>query len=678
MFFRKKNRIIETELPPLPSSELVRLDPLEGLGKRIDEADLTQPALESVRGELEKLRRTDPSSPDYTISLNYIDFVLSLPWLKSTPDCFDLPSVEQVLEASHYGLMEVKERVLEFLASRILHRLHHSHVLVVDDEKITRSNLKYALSKAGFNVLTAANGKEALDILQKKRVDVVISDLKMDQMDGEELQEEVNKRFPGTRFIMITGYATVDSAVSALKKGAVHYLRKPVDLDELRKCVKDALNYSTGYTARGPVLCFAGPPGTGKTSIGQVIARAMGRKFVCFSMADLRDEAELKGHRRTYIGSMPGRIISEIKKIGVNNPVIMLDEVDKLGHDFRGDPSSVLLEILDPGQNHKFIDFFLDVPFDLSKVFFIATVNEIERLPKPLLDRLEVIYFPSYSEEEKKAIARYYLIPRQIEECGLSASNVEFQEDGLEEIIRAYTQEAGLRELERQVAKICRKLARKKLNEGRKNFSISKEEVSRLLGPGKIHRLSLPLLKRKNYAGVATGLVWSEFGGEVIFVETCRMQGNQNLLLTGSLGRVLQESAQIALSFIRSNGSYLKLDPEFFASSDIHIHIPSGSVPKDGPSAGLTIAIALISLLANIPVYRDIAISGEITLSGEVLPVSGIRDKLLAASRLGIKKVVLPSGNKDDVLHLGDVVSGMDVVFVEEILDAVPHVLSKT
>ena len=356
----------------------------------------------------------------------------------------------------------------------------------------------------------------------------------------------------------------------------------------------------------------------------------------------------------------------------------MLDEVDKLGRDFRGDPSSVLLEILDPGQNHQFIDFFLDVPFDLSKVFFIATANEIERLPRPLLDRLEVIYFSGYSEEEKKAIARYHLVPRQIEECGLSSSNVEFKEDGLKEIIRGYTQEAGLRELERQIAKICRKLARKKLSQATaKIFSIDKDEVFRLLGPGKIHRLSQSLLKRKNYAGVATGLVWSEVGGEVIFVEACKMHGNQQLLLTGSLGRVLQESAQIALSFIRSNVSYLKLDPDFFAQSDIHIHIPSGSVPKDGPSAGLTIAIALISLLANIPVYRDIAISGEITLSGEVLPVSGIRDKLLAASRLGIKKVVLPSGNKDDVLHLGNVVSGMDVVFVEEILDAVPHVLGR-
>lgn len=675
MFFRKKNRIIETDLPSTPPQELLRLNPLESLKKKVEEANLTFPAKDAVRNELRKLEKTDPALPDYTIGLNYIDFVLSLPWQKSTPDRFDLLSVEQILQKTHYSLREVKERVLDFLASKVLHQLNHSHILVVDDEEITRSNLKYALSKDGYNVLTAANGSEALDILNKYRIDVLISDLKMEQINGEQLLEEVKRVSPSTRFIMITGYATVDSAVSILKKGAVHYLRKPVDLNELRKCVRRALDYSSAYIARGTVLCFAGPPGTGKTSIGQTIAQAMGRKFICFSMAGLRDEAELKGHRRTYIGAMPGRIISEIKKAGVNNPVIMLDEVDKLGTDFRGYASAVLLEILDPAQNHNFIDFFLDVPFDLSKVFFIATANEIERLPRPLLDRMEVIYFPSYSEEEKIAIAKHHLVPRQLKECGLAIGDVMFQEDALLEVIRSYTQEAGLRELERQIAKICRKLARKKLRREENSFHIDKEEVYRLLGPKRIHR---HLLKPKQRVGVARGLVWSEFGGEVILVEACRMQGNKQLLLTGSLGRVLRESARIALSFIRTNASQLKLAPDFFANSDIHVHIPAGSVPKDGPSAGLTIVMALISLLADIPIFSDVAISGEITLSGEVMAVSGLRDKLLAAKRAGINKVILPLANKENVLYMSDdVKKGLEIVFVDEILDAVPYVLSR-
>jgi ATP-dependent Lon protease len=396
---------------------------------------------------------------------------------------------------------------------------------------------------------------------------------------------------------------------------------------------------------------------------------------VRLSLAGLRDEAELRGHRRTYVGALPGRIINEIKRLGVKNPVFMLDEIDKVGQGFKGDPASVLLEILDPEQNNTFFDHYLDVPFDLSAVMFIATANVVENLPRPLLDRLEVIDFPGYSEQEKRQIAQDYLIPRQLQHHGLSHLAIEVTDEAVSCIIQGYTREAGLRNLEREIATVCRKLARICLKGGEAPCPVRIDEkmVEQLLGPRKfIHEAT----QAQSRVGVTTGLVWTEFGGEIIFVEAVFMQGNKQLILTGSLGNVLQESAQTALSYIRSHAEEFNIDPNFFADKDIHIHLPAGSIPKDGPSAGLTIALALISLLTGRPARRDVALSGELTLSGRILPVSGIREKLLAAQRAGVRMVILPQRNAVDLHDIEEELKeGLEVLLVTEIdqalLDAV-------
>ena len=423
---------------------------------------------------------------------------------------------------------------------------------------------------------------------------------------------------------MITGYATVSTAVDALRKGAAHYLSKPINLDDLRLTVKELVSKKRHFQmSRGPILCFTGPPGTGKTSIGQAIAESLGRKFVRLSLAGLRDEAELRGHRRTYVGALPGRIINEIRRLGVNNPVFMLDEIDKIGQDFRGDPASVLLEVLDPEQNRHFVDYYLDVPFDLSRVMFIATANVVGNLPAPLLDRLEIIPFQGYTEREKVEIASRYLLPRQLQNHGLASLDLSFTEDAIVRVIRDYTREAGLRQLDRELATISRKLARLALQRppgvARPARSM-RTEVEKLLGPRKFtHEIQAA----KDRVGVATGLVWTEFGGEIIFVEATRMKGHKQLILTGSMGEVLQESAQTALSYVRSHAEDLRIDPDFFSQSDIHIHLPSGAVPKEGPSAGVTIAVALISLLTGRPARREVAMTGEINL--ERRPPAGER-----------------------------------------------------
>jgi ATP-dependent Lon protease len=418
---------------------------------------------------------------------------------------------------------------------------------------------------------------------------------------------------------------------------------------------------------RGPILCFAGPPGTGKTSMGQAIAEALERKFVRLSLAGLRDEAELRGHRRTYVGAMPGRIINELKRLEVRNPVFMLDEIDKIGQDFRGDPASVLLEILDPQQNNHFVDHYVDVPFDLSGVMFITTANLVENLPAPLLDRLEVINFPGYTTREKINIARQYLIPRQLRENALAHLGLDFTEAATTRVIEDYTREAGLRNLEREIATICRKLARLALQHkgGTSALTVDEKLVEKFLGPRKF---SHEVAEAGNQIGVTTGLVWTEFGGEIIFVEATSMKGHKQLILTGSLGDVLKESAQTALSYIRSHAAKFKLDPDFFSDRDIHIHLPSGAIPKEGPSAGLTIALALLSLLTGRPARRDVALTGELTLSGRLLPVSGIREKVLAAQRAGVKTVVFPQKNAPDINDLEpEAREGLEIVLADDI-----------
>jgi len=549
-------------------------------------------------------------------------------------------------------------------------------VLVVDDEEMARANMEHVLRKEGHEVRTAANGVAALSYLENEEFDLVITDLKMEKMDGIQLLEAIKRSSATTDIMLVTGYATVDSAVDALTKGAAYYLTKPYKLEDLRLAVTRILAKKRhAQFSRGPILCFAGPPGTGKTSIGQAIAEAMERKFARISLAGLRDEAELRGHRRTYVGAMPGRIISEIKSLGLKNPVFMLDEIDKIGQDFRGDPASVLLEILDPEQNRNFRDHYLDVLFDLSAVMFIATANVVDNLPPALLDRLEVIHFPGYTEAEKIKIAQDYLVPRQLTDCVLNNQGITFSEDALTEIVRNYTREAGLRNLEREIANICRKLALLCLQESDRvsSTTVDAATVTHFLGPRKYRH---EVAEASNRIGITTGLVWTEFGGEIVFVEVARMRGNQQLILTGSLGDVLRESAQTALSYIRSHAAALHIEPDFFQNTDIHIHIPAGAIPKDGPSAGITICMALISLLTSRPARRDVALSGEMTLSGRILPVSGIREKMLAAQRAGVKVVVFPIGNNVDVDNLSqEVTQGLEVILAEQIEGLIDLVL---
>ena len=422
---------------------------------------------------------------------------------------------------------------------------------------------------------------------------------------------------------------------------------------------------------RSPILCFVGPPGTGKTSLGRSIAQALGRKFVRVSLGGIRDEAEIRGHRRTYVGALPGRIIKTMRRAGTVNPLFMLDEIDKVGIDFRGDPSAALLEVLDPEQNFSFSDHYLEVPYDLSKVMFITTANVLHPIPPALLDRMEVIEFPGYIEEEKIEIARRFLIPRQVDEHGLT--KLHFSEAALRTMIREYTNEAGVRNLEREIANICRKVARL-VAEGKKApVQITAESLFKYLGPPKY---SYGLAEEEDEIGVATGLAWTEAGGDTLSVEVTLMDGKGNLILTGQLGEVMQESAQAALSYARSHLPKLGVQDLDFDKLDIHIHVPEGAIPKDGPSAGVTIAVALISALTQRPVHREVGLTGEITLRGRVLPIGGLREKVVAAYRAGLKKIILPAKNKRDLVDVPKRVQRrIEFIFVQHMDEVLPIAL---
>ena len=630
-----------------------------------------------VDNELETLSKINPGAAEYAIGLTYLEYLLSLPWNKMTEDNLDLRRAEAILNERHYGLNNIKERILEHLAVKTLIMNRQPRILVVDDEEIARKNLEHILKKEDYLVMTASNGGEALEMMGASDFDVIVTDLKMEKVDGMDLLERATLKSPGTRVIMITAYASIDSAIEAMKKGAFHYVTKPFKLDEVRRVVRDAIEKRLStLSARGSVLCFAGPPGTGKTSLGRAIAEALGRQFSRISLGGIKDEAEIRGHRRTYAGAMPGRIIEEIRRSQVVNPVIMLDEVDKIGQDFKGDSASALLEVLDTEQNHSFIDHYLDVPFDLSNVMFIVTANIADTIQDALRDRMEVIEFTGYTEDEKREIGLKYLVPRQIQEQGLSGHTPEFTPVAMVKIIREYTREAGIRNLEREVAAVCRKIAREVVRHGRevRPIKITPDLIERYLGPRKYH---FEVANEKNRIGVTTGLVRTESGGDIIFVEAAKMKGNKELMLTGSLGNVMRESAQAALSYTRSNASRLSIPENFFDTHDIHIHVPAGAIPKDGPSAGATIVMALISLFTGRPARRDVAISGELTLSGRILPVGGIKEKILAARRAGVKAVILPLQNKVDLEDLGDEVRGdIEIHLVERVEDIIDKVLS--
>ncbi len=541
-FLRQQIKAIQEELGE-GDGDNPELDELWG---RLKAAKPPDEVLREAEREIERLAGMHPSSAEYSIVRTYLDWMAVLPWSKSSRDRLDLRRARKVLDADHYDLEKIKERILEYLA--------------------------------------------------------------------------------------------------------------------VRKLKKDM---------KGPILCFVGPPGTGKTSLGKSIAKALGREFVRISLGGVHDEAEIRGHRRTYVAAMPGRVIQGIRKGGTNNPVFMLDEVDKLGADFRGDPSAALLEVLDPEQNATFRDHYLDVDFDLSRVMFIATANMLETIPPPLLDRMEVLQLPGYSEEEKTLIAQRYIIPKQLEAHGLAAHDVAFSDDAVKRIIADYTREAGLRNLEREIATICRKIARRHAEGNRAATSVAPAKVPEALGPPRYFR---EVADRTGTPGVATGLAWTPTGGEILFIEATAMPGKGGLTLTGLLGESMRESAQAAMSYLRSHAAPLEIDASWFTKTDVHIHVPAGAVPKDGPSAGVAISAALVSLVRRTAIHQDLAMTGEVTLTGRVLPVGGIREKILAARRAGIHTVLIPRHNEKDLVELpAEVKADMTFQPIDTLDDVVPR-----
>jgi ATP-dependent Lon protease len=546
-FLREQMRAIQRELG--------EGDPNAGEAKSLREkislAVLPAEVRKAAEQELDRLAQMSPAAAEYAVSRNYLDWILALPWEKSTVDRLDLKAAQKVLNDEHFGLPKIKDRLLEFLA------------------------------------------------VLKRRKEI-----------------------------------------------------------------------------KGPILCLVGPPGVGKTSLGKSLADALGRKFARISLGGMRDEAEIRGHRRTYVGAMPGRIIQTLRRVESRNPVILLDELDKVGADFRGDPASALLEVLDPAQNHTFTDHYLDLPFDLSRVLFIATANWLDPIHPALRDRLEVIELPSYTESEKLQIAKRYLVPRQLEEHGLTRSDMKFSDAALRTLIRDYTREAGVRQLEREIAALARKATRKIVarNGAAETVKLDAKDLKNYLGHAKFVFESAEKIPE---IGIATGLAWTPVGGDVLFIEATRMRGRGGLILTGSLGDVMKESAQTAVSYLRSQAKKLNLDFDDYGKHDLHIHVPAGATPKDGPSAGVTICAALASLMSKRRVRSDVAMTGEISLRGRVMRVGGIKEKVIAAARFGVKQVILPEGNKSDWQDVpAEVRAKLKVHFVKQISEVLQLALA--
>ncbi|RVU53871.1 endopeptidase La [Anaerosphaera multitolerans] len=510
--------------------------------KRIEEKLLPEAVRERALKEVSKLSKTNTASPEYTVILNYLDWILDLPWLESSPDEIDLNEARKILDREHYGLKNVKERILEFIA--------------------------------------------------------------------------VKKLAP---------------------------------------------------ESKGSILCLVGPPGVGKTSIASSIANALGKSFVRMSLGGVTDEAEIRGHRRTYVGALPGRIITLLKKAKENNPVFLFDEIDKVGTTYRGDPASGLLEVLDPEQNKTFTDHYMELPFDLSNVFFVTTANTTQTIPRPLLDRMEVINLGGYTPDEKYNIAKKYLLPKQLKENGLKKSQFTMSDTAIKDIINFYTREAGVRALEKEISKCARKAALQIVEEGKEKISVTSRNINKFLGEKKY---LFDIVEKEDQVGVVNGLAWTEVGGETLAIESTIMPGSGKLTLTGQLGDVMKESAIAAVSYLASNSSYYNLEPDFRKELDIHIHVPEGAVPKDGPSAGITIATSVLSALTDRPVKKDVAMTGEITLRGRVLPIGGLKEKILAAQRMGIKTVIIPQENERDLAEIEkEVLDTLTVIPVKEMKD---------
>ncbi|HYA48632.1 MAG TPA: endopeptidase La, partial [Burkholderiales bacterium] len=543
-----------------------------------------------------------------------------------------------------------------------------------------RQQMKAIQKELGEGTETQEEVKIYQDKLRKLRVtDEVKEELekqisRLGQMHPESAETAVVRTYLDVMFSLPWNKATVDNL--DLRKAKTILDDDHYGLEKVKERILEYLGVrKLSKTIKGPILCFVGPPGTGKTSLGKSIARALGRKFVRISLGGVHDEAEIRGHRRTYVGAMPGRIVQGIRRAGSNNPVFMMDEVDKVGADFRGDPSSALLEVLDPEQNDNFRDHYLGVPYDLSKVLFITTANLLDPIQPAFRDRMEVLELPGYTEEEKLQIAIRHLIPKQIAANALSDKLIRITDGALKKIISLYTREAGVRNLEREIASVCRKVARR-VAEGKKGLTvITSQTIEKYLGPPKVFKDQLLL---KNQVGVATGVAWTAVGGEILFVEATKMPGKGNLQMTGSLGDVMKESAQAALSYARTHAAEFGIDSRMFQQNDFHIHIPEGAIPKDGPSAGVTIATAFISVCTNNRVRCDVAMTGEITLRGNVLPVGGVKEKVLAAQRAGVRKMILPAANRKDLVDIPKkVVREMEFIFVEDVKDVLGNALER-
>jgi ATP-dependent Lon protease len=518
------------------------------------------------------------------------------------------------------------------------------------------------------------------DALRKLKVSEEVRDelekqiKRLSQMHPESAETAVVRNYLDWMFALPWDKSTVDNL--DLKEAKKILDEDHYGLDKVKERIVEYLGVrKLSKKIKGPILCFVGPPGVGKTSLGRSIARALGRKFIRISLGGVRDEAEIRGHRRTYVGALPGRIIQGLRRVASNNPVFMMDEVDKIGADFRGDPSAALLEVLDPEQNYSFRDHYLGVPFDLSKVMFITTANLLDPILPAFRDRMEVIHLPGYTEDEKLQIALRHLVPKQVNENALNEELISFTSGSIKKIISLYTREAGVRNLEREIASVCRKVARK-VAEGKKKLTkITSQRIEKYLGPPKIFK---DQLLPQDRIGVTTGVAWTATGGEMLFVEATKMKGKGNMSLTGSLGDVMKESAQAALSYARAHAKELGIDSKMFTQHDFHIHIPEGAIPKDGPSAGVTIATSLISVCTNLKVKRDVALTGEITLRGNVLPIGGVKEKVLAAQRAGVKKIILPAANKKDLIDIPKKVKkDIEFIFVEEIKEVFDQALVK-
>lgn len=544
-YLKEQMKAIQKELGEDENTELE----VEEYLKKIASVNMPKEVKEKAEKEIGRLLKISSSSPDSGVIRTYVDWLLDMPWDKKTKDNADLKKARDILKEDHYGLLEVKERILEYLA--------------------------------------------------------------------------------------------------------VKHLNKSM---------------------KGPILCFVGPPGVGKTSIAKSIARAMNRKFVRISLGGMRDEAEIRGHRRTYIGAIPGRIISSIAKVKTNNPVFLLDEIDKLASDFRGDPASALLEVLDPEQNNTFTDHYIEAPFSLENVMFITTANSTSSIPAPLLDRMEVIEISGYTDEEKINIAEKYLIKKQLAEHGLKEKQIKISQNAISEILQKYTRESGVRNLERNIGKLVRKSAVQIVEKNKKTITINSKNLKNFLG---LPKYSYDLVYEENQIGVVTGLAWTSVGGETLFIEVNTMKGDGKLQLTGQLGDVMKESAMAALSFIKSNNEKFEIEDKVFKETDIHIHVPEGAIPKDGPSAGITMATAVISALTKRPVRQDVAMTGEITITGRVLPIGGLKEKLLAAKRAGIRKVILCSKNRSEVSKIDSkIIKSLEIVYVNNIEEVIKEAMA--